>query len=198
MRITDVSKLRGPLGELNDQLFGENGEERLQEFNLWLKGVTAKLLKHVGDIVLGSIETFDASKKFTKANVKVKFYGFGTNFEKNFGTKVENNVGAETIAVYRLEESARDPEIMTELGPEKRTIKLAQFYGAIEAQGQGQKGLLRVDGYANIAYIEDMNRIVWAVCASWDAGDGWDVDADSVVSPDAWSEGFQVLARKSA
>src|SRR3989344_962799 len=168
MRITDVSKLRGPLGELNDQLFGENGEERLQEFNLWLKGG------------------------------KVKFYGFGTNFEKNFGTKVENNVGAETIAVYRLEESARDPEIMTELGPEKRTIKLAQFYGAIEAQGQGQKGLLRVDGYANIAYIEDMNRIVWAVCASWDAGDGWDVDADSVVSPDAWSEGFQVLARKSA
>ena len=29
MKITDVSKLRGPLGELHDQILGENGEERL-------------------------------------------------------------------------------------------------------------------------------------------------------------------------
>ena len=40
MKITDVSKLRGPLGELHDQILGENGEERLAELNLWLKRVT--------------------------------------------------------------------------------------------------------------------------------------------------------------
>ncbi len=45
MKITDVSKLKGPLTELNNQLFGENGEERLAELNLWLKRVTPEVKK---------------------------------------------------------------------------------------------------------------------------------------------------------
>lgn len=39
MKIKDVSKLKGPLAELHNQLFGQNGEERLAELNLWLKRV---------------------------------------------------------------------------------------------------------------------------------------------------------------
>ncbi len=199
MAKVDVSEIQGPLAELMTQLSGNKADEVLDRLNMMLKSVVKKLLKYVGDIALGPIETFDASKKFTKDNVKVKFYGFGNNFSTNFGTKVENDVGAETIAVHRLEQSARDPEIMVELGPEKRAIKLAQFYRAIEAQGQGQqKGLLRVDGYANIAYVEDVNGIIWAVFAYWFAGGGWFVNAYSVDNPFPWDAGGQVLARKSA
>ncbi len=44
MKISDVSKLRGPLGELMNQLLGQNGEERLAELNLWLKRVGVGIL----------------------------------------------------------------------------------------------------------------------------------------------------------
>lgn len=37
MRITDVSKFRGPLIEVHNQLFGPNGEEFLNRLNLLLK-----------------------------------------------------------------------------------------------------------------------------------------------------------------
>lgn len=198
MSKVDVSEIQGPLTELLTQLSGERADEVLNRLNMMLKSVVKKLLKHVGDIALGSVETFDASKKFTKDNTKVKFCGFGGNFSTNFGTKVENNVGAEAISVYRLEQLARDPEIMTELGTEKRIITLGQFYGAIEAQGQGQKGLLLTNGYANIAYIEDVNGVVWAVDAVWYAGYGWGVGAGSVDDPSPWVGGFQALSRKSA
>ncbi|MEK9157827.1 MAG: hypothetical protein AAB638_01425 [Patescibacteria group bacterium] len=205
MKITDVSKLRGPLGELNDQLLGENGEERLVELNLWLKGVVTKLLIYVSEFPLGSVDKFEASKKFTKDNTKVKFYDFGSNFQTNFGNKIETNVGAETIVFHHLEQSAHDLEqsahdleIMTALGSDKRVISLTHFYGALEVQGQGQAGPLRVDGYANIAYIEDVNGIVGAVRACWHAGFGWRVDAGAVDRPIGWRGGRQVLSCKSA
>lgn len=189
MRITDVSKLKGPLGELNDQLLGDNGEERLVELNLWLKRVVKKLLKHVKDIALGSIDRFVASEKFTKNNTKVKFYRFCPDFEKNFSEKVESGIAAETIVVHRLEQSARDTEIMAELGPEKCVIKLAQFY---EVLARNTSGLF-------VANIENVNGIVWAVYAIWDAGSrGWLVFARSVTVPGGWRAGGRVVSRKSA
>lgn len=197
MRITDVSKLRGPLGELNDQLFGENGEERLAAFNLWLKSVVKKILKPIGDIALGSVEKFETVKNFTKANSKVKFWDFGKNFVDNFGNRVETNVPAATIAVSRLEQWAKDPEIINELVSDTKRfrINLAHFYQMIETQGQGQSGPLLVNGYANIAYIEGMEN--WAVLAIWNAGCGWYVYAIPVARPRPWSDEHRVLSRKS-
>lgn len=199
MSKVDVSEFKGPLGELMDQCSPENGgRKRFEEFNLWLKGVTGKLLKHLRDVALGPCKKFEAAKKFTKDNPLVKFWSFGTNFTTHFGNRVENNVSATTIAVSRLERRAKDPEITTELaGETKRVfrISLAHFYQMIETQGQGQAGPLLVNGYANIAYIEDMDN--WAVYARWFAGVGWHVDADPVDSPLPWRDGYQVLSRKS-
>jgi len=199
MSKVDVSEFRGPLGELMDQCLPENGgRKRFEEFNLWLKGVTVKLLKHLHEVVLGPVEKFEAAKKFVKANPKVKFWDFGTNFATHFGNRIENNISATIIAVSRLERRAKDPEITNELaGETKRVfrISLAHFYQMIEAQGQGQAGPLLVNGYANVAYIEDMDN--WAVSAHWRAGDGWFVDAFPVDFPDPWFDEYRVLSRKS-
>lgn len=43
----DVSRLKGPLGELMDQFSGRNAEKRFQEFLLWLKRVGAGTLIEV-------------------------------------------------------------------------------------------------------------------------------------------------------
>ena len=87
MRITDVSKMRGPLNELNDQLFGDNGEERLAEFNLWLKVVVANLLKFVSEVSVGPVEKFrvavaDAlgTEGVNKDGVRIGF--LGDNFKR--------------------------------------------------------------------------------------------------------------------
>jgi len=184
----DVSEMKGPLGELVDQLSGENASEVLASLNLWLKKVTVKILKHLHDVSLGPIAHFSAAEKFTKSNSKVKFWDFNENFQNNFGTRVENNVPAVTIAVSRLEQRAKDPAIKAELAGETKrvfTISLAHFYAMIEAQGQGQAG---------IAYIDDMD--IWVVYASWRAGYGWFVDAYSVDYPHPWSGEYVVLSRK--
>lgn len=169
----DVSEMKGPLGELVDQLSGENASEVLASLNLWLKKVTVKILKHLHDVSLGPIAHFSAAEKFTKSNSKVKFWDFGENFTNNFGNRVENNISVTIISVSRLEQRAKDPAIKAELAGETKrvfTISLAHFYAMIEAQGQGQAGPLLVKGYANIAYIDDMD--IWVVVAGWDAGDG--------------------------
>ncbi|HEY4474761.1 MAG TPA: hypothetical protein VJC06_02470 [Candidatus Paceibacterota bacterium] len=159
------------------------------------------LLKYLRDVPLGSVGRFVAAEKFTKENPLVKFWGFGTNFTTNFGNRVEKNVAAVIIAVSRLERRAKDPEITNELvgGETKRVfrISLAHFYQMIETQGQGQtEGPLLVNGYANIAYIEDVYN--WAVDADWVAGRGWDVNASPVDYPIPWYDEGQVLSRKSS
>ena len=195
----DVSEYGGPLCEAIDQFRGEeNGAARLAEFKLWLKGVTVRILKHVGDIAVGPVKKFVVAEKFVKSNPKVKFYDFGKNFTDHFLGKIEEGVQATALGVDRLVISALDPEIMVELGAKHRIITLAEFYGALELQGQGQlEGLLRVDGWANFAYIRDINGNVWAVRAYWDAGLGWSVRAGPVVYPLPWGVGDVVLSRKS-
>ncbi|MDO8495768.1 MAG: hypothetical protein Q7S32_04655 [bacterium] len=188
-----MSEMRGPLGELCDQCSGTNGRARFEEFKLWLKKAVA-LLTHLSDTSLGSVKKFVAAENFTKRNTKVKFWDFGSNFEAHFLGKTERNVSAAVIAVHRLERASLDPEIMTELG-EKRISTLAHFYQLIEAQGQGQAGTLLVNGYANIAYIEDDNGVLWAVNADWSSGRGWGVGAGSIGSPSGWGAGFRVVSR---
>ena len=194
----DVSEVKGPLGELMDQLSGENASDVLVSFNLWLKKVTVKLLKHLRDVSLSPVVRFSAVEKFAKDNPKVKFWDFDKNFTDNFGHRVEPNVPAATITVNRLERRAKDPEIKAELAGETKrifAISLAHFYAMIEAQGQGEAGPLLVNGYANIAYIDGMDN--WAVSAYWYAGYGWSVNAYPVDGPSPWYDEDVVLSRKS-
>ena len=196
MKITDVSKLRGPLGELNDQLFGENGEERLAEFNLWLKGVMVSILKLVAVVHVCGAKRFVARGAFGKDNpAGIKFF-LGGNFEKNFLGKVEENVQAVELVGQILIRSSVDDPIMEELGDCKETT-LTYLYELVSRQSRGEAGPLLTNGRANIFYIRDVNGNFWAVHARWcSTSCGWDVDAYSVARPDGWFAGCQVISRK--
>lgn len=194
MRITDVSKLKGPLGEVCDQLFGENGEERLAELNLWLKKVTV-ILKHVRFVAVPAIGRFVARDHLSAVNIGWT----GENFKKFFLNEVEKDVlaGEGEIVISKLQKPSLDVLILKELGDRAET-SLAQFFALIKKQARGQSGGLLVNGYANIAYIRSKkDNKLWAVNAYWyDFSRRWDVEAYSVEVPDGWCAGDQVLSRK--
>lgn len=192
MRITDVSKLRGPLGELHDQLFGESGEERLAELNLWLKGVVMNLLKFVSQVSVSATKRFIAKDHLKAANVGWT----GDNFKRLFLNKIETNVEGATLAAHILTKSSLDAPILAELGSRAET-KLAYLFQLLVMQVNGQSGVLLTNGYANIFYVRDDEGNLWAVDALWRSGCGyWDVEAFSVGLPFRWDAGDQVFSRK--
>lgn len=82
-----------------------------------------------------------------------------------------------------------DSEILAEYKPEE--ITLDEFAYLLESK----EGLLN-NGYANISYIRDEDKLLWAVDTRWRADDGgWYVDADSVTRPSRWGAGLQVVSR---
>jgi len=198
MRITDVSKLKGPLGELNDQLFGENGEERLDALNLWLKGVVKKVLKFVRSISVPAVSKFVASEAFGDDNsAGIKFY-LGGNFKTNFLGKIEENIPAAELNIHGLTKSSLDAPIRAELGAEHEETKLAHLYELLKKQARGEAGNLLVSGYWNVFYMKDVAGNLWAVIARWNAGHReWYVSARSVTNPSEWDAGSQVGSRKS-
>ncbi len=160
--------------------------------------VVAKLLSFVTTLTVGGAKKFSAKKKFvvdTSDDAEVKIYDLGSNFMRIFGDLIEEDVEGVTLNVHNLNQASLDPDIMVELGAERRVIKLANFYEALRQQGHGQAGKLLTKGYAaNIAYIIGNDDNVWAVDARW-RDDGWDVDANSVGDPFWWDAGRQVLSR---
>lgn len=199
MKISDVSKFRGLLTELWDQLLGDNGEERLDELKLWLKKVTVNILTFICEIRVNGTEKFVAANAFGENNPDgIKFY-LWDNFKNNFLGKVEKDIKSATVSIYQLKKSSRNSEIMAELGIDIKTkkgvIKLAHLYDMIKAQAQGQEGPLLVNGYGNIAYIEDEKGTVRAVFAFWALiYRYWYVFASSVEGPRGWDGGSRVLS----
>jgi len=193
VKITDVFKLRGPLGELNDQLFGENGEERLAEFNLWLKRV-GQLLKRSGTIRVSGAKRFVARGAFGPDNpAGVKFW-LNENFKNNFLGKVEEGVPAAELAVQTLTKASRDSLIMDELGDKKETF-LSYLYELTGRQPRGEIGDLSVER-VYLFYIRDATGKFWAVRADWRShGREWCVFASPVSGPGEWFSGFRVVSQ---
>ena len=151
-----------------------------------------------GATIVPAFEKFEAKKNFkedTSAKAVVQIYWIGDNFKKNFLKKIEVDVEKAELHRYSLLISSLDPDIMTELGEERRVTKLAHFWAMLEKQPRGESGPLLVNGYANIAYVEDENGVVWAVGAGWHSGLGWGVGARSVGCPDGWRADSQVFSR---
>lgn len=194
MNRIDVSEFKGPLDELIDQCSGEeNGRQRFEEFKLWLKGVFPKLLSLVTTVSVSAYQRFAMKDNLESANIGWT----GDNFKRVMLDKIEENVPAGEVNIYRLEKDSLDPEIMAEMGPEKRVTYLAHFIERIKKQSKGQPGSLKVDGSVNVAYIEGTDGNVWAVCALWRSRcRDWLVEAHSVVSRIGWGAGRQFLSSK--
>jgi hypothetical protein len=157
---------------------------------------TASILKLVATITVPGAIKFVAKDMFGPDNSdSIKFY-LGDGFKNHFLGLTEENVGPVEIAVHLLEKDSLDQEIVAELGAEKRVIKLTHFYNLIKAQANSQQDILLVNGWANIAYIQDNEGVFWAVDANWDLFyREWYVDALSVEDPRAWNAGNRFLSQ---
>ena len=198
MRITDVSKLRGPLGELNDQLYGDNGEERLDALNLWLKGVVANLLKFVSEVSVGPVEKFKVadvlgSTGVNKDGVKIGF--LGDNFKRVFVPLVEGKVEAAKLVVHQLTRYATALDIASAIPAEKRIVTIGQIYELVKAQAKGGPGPLLVNGWANIFLCYGNDGNFWLVDALL-GSDGWYFVASPLDDPGRWRGVDQVFSRK--
>lgn len=162
-----------------------------------------KLLEFVTTTSVAAVESFKASDNFKVDTKKtaVRIAWIGDNFKEYFLDKIEGASEAADIKVHKLLRTARDlpkndePGIIPELA-DQHEITLGQLFSLLQKQGKGETGSLLVNEYANIAYIRDINGILWAVSARWNSRSvGWLVEADSVEYPDGWRGGRQVFSR---
>lgn len=197
-----LCEVRGLLVDTIEKLSGEDGTEWAEELKQALRKGVASLLRKVREVAVGGIQKFVANDAFGENNSDGIKFCLWPDFSNNFLGKIEEDVKPAAIAIHRLEKALRDDRIMAELGIDIKTkkgvIKLAHFREMLKFQAQGQEGPLLVNGYANIAYIEDENGTVWVVYAYWYSVDrGWYVNVDSVGDPSEWTAGFQVLSQVS-
>lgn len=195
----DVSVLKGPLGELMDQLSGENGPARFEEFKLWLKKASSILLRRVTAVSLPVVARFVAADHFKKnvsATAIVRIGFVGDNSKKYLLGKIEDGVQAATLAVDTLIKASVDTPIRAELGERREITALAHLWELMKNQPNGENGVLLTNGYANIFYTIGLDGNVWAVNVSWYSfSEGWHVRADSVEVPKGWGAGCQVFSQ---
>lgn len=185
----------GQIEAIVNKLGGMDGVHRFLAGSIEI--VVKKILTLVATVKDVAVESFVALDKFREGKTTdgVRVAWFGDNFKKNFLGKTEKSVAPTTLRIQKLEKNSPDAPILTDLGDTADTF-LANLWELLKKQGSGQKGILLVNGYANIFYIRDVHNELWAVHASWDAGnDGWYVGADSVTSPGGWDAGCQVVSR---
>lgn len=150
------------------------------------------LLESLTVRTLEAVKSFRAKDHFKKNSTAVKFSGFGSNFEKYFLDKVEENVAAVKLRTHKLLRSCRDPFIVAALGEGKEVTTLAHFFAMLVQQPNGEDGALLTNGWANVAYIYGTDGNLWAVDGFW-LGVGWYVGVSPFGDLDGWHDGGQVL-----
>ena len=116
---------------------------------------------------------------------KNDIHWLSSNFQEHFGDLDFVEVAECTLQVKKLERDMLDKEILTEWKPEESTLGELAY----ALKNWENIGLLR-DDYANIFYIRDKDKILWAVLARWDSGrGGWYVHASSIEDPYEWRAG---------
>lgn len=156
-----------------------------------------KILELVTPVKVTAVKKFVAAERFKAGETVdgVKYSSsFGDNFNKHFLLKIEEDVQAADLRVHKLLRKSKDLGIRTEIGEDKEETSLTHLHQCLKRQGNGEKGTLLTNGYANIFYIRDNEGILLAVNASWFDG-GWGLYARSVGSPCDWSADYQVFSR---
>lgn len=118
----------------------------------------------------------DVGVKWTNDTFKKQFLGL----EVSATDKVE-------LAVNELTQASLDAPILSELGDKAETA--VPTFRAFLWANRGGLGWF-------IFYLRGKNGNLWAVDAYWNAKAGrWHVDASSVMSPNRWGAGRQVVSR---
>ncbi len=185
MSKVDVSEFKGPLGELMDQCSPENGgRERFDEFNLWLKKVSIRLLVLLRTVRISAQSAITTSEEYF-AEAGVKF--MGDNFKSQFlGLKVVSTEAAE-LNVNKLTIASRDIPILAELD-DKAEISVSQFRAFLAENRKSSEWF--------IFYLRGKDDNLWAVYAFWRSiYRGWRVFAYSVTNRGRWRDGGQVVSQ---
>lgn len=203
-------------GQLNALVKKLGGEERVHQILSDDVEVTFNekhLLEPVATYRVNGAEQLDASEKFREDETGgVKIAYIGSDFRENFQGKVERGVESAELQIHDLRESARDPEIISELvGREvsesdelqdaaaQMESTLSHLWSLLRTQeGGSDDGPLLISGYANIFYIRDTDGTFWAVGVRWDSVVcGWNVNADPLDCLDDWNAGSRLVSGDS-
>lgn len=160
------------------------------------KSIVSKLLEFITVVKIPAVEKFMAADKFVEGRITdgVKVAWLNSDFKSHFLSKIEKGVEVAELRVHKLLCGSKDLSIRTEIGEDKEETKLSYLWSLLKLQGNGVKGVLLTNGWANIFYIRDTEDNLWAVYAHW-CDDGWSLFAASVVRPDPWIAGSQVCSR---
>lgn len=189
----------GQTEALLNRLGGE--EVALRMLRQAFKVVFTSIVNWLGNIVLpATTEKFVASEKFvvnTTDATKTKISYLDGELKSWFLGKTEDPIGEVSIRYGVLAESANSRKIIEDLGGEEKSeTTLTEMFYLMEKQGQGEEGMLLINGRANIFYIKDQKGVLRAVGVYWRDG-GWFVVAYSVELPDGWYGSYQVFSRNS-
>jgi hypothetical protein len=153
------------------------------------------LLDFAASVNVPGIERFSAAGHFLENQPpeQLQITWLGQNFRKHFLRKVEADVSATELDMYRLRRSAHDDDIVAELGKRPET-NLYVIWTLLSCQPQGEKGALLTNATPNIFYVQDPAGATWSVDAVW-GGAGWEIGASSLDDPRPWGRGRQVISR---
>ncbi|MFZ4648344.1 MAG: hypothetical protein ACOYMB_01770 [Patescibacteria group bacterium] len=146
-----------------------------------------------------TVKRFITRDKFvvnTGCDSKLKISCLDNNFRSWFLDKVEDVFLGSTIQGVTLMSNSVNSQIINELGGEERVeTSLTELYSLMEAQPNGKMGDLVIKwDQANIFYVRDINGTLRAIRLVW-FGDGWDVEARPISSPNPWISGIRIFSR---
>ena len=186
-----LAEMAGPAKDFSGKLGGPEGARWWEEFKRFLRKEPTwvhRLLELVSTVEVAGVTKFVAADHFVVGNAGITY--LGDSFCNNFLGKVEENVQAVTLNVWKLRESAIDESIRAELGADCEEIALAHFWAVFKKRS--------ADGSRDwfFAYIRGIDGNLWAVSARRSSG-GWGVHAGSMTYPRRWAAGNQVISRDS-
>ncbi len=210
-----LREINGPLGQLMQNLAGNEGEIWLTEFKLFLRKEPCWLSKDdwslptsSADITLPStvlMGKFIARNFFieTKDNkARLRIYKIDISFRKWFLNEVESPQPSRIISSRILSvASSQSSDILLGLGgPKKAALKLQDIASLLRNQTQGEVGHLLTNGSDNVFYIWAKTDLILQVRVNFChqvAYRGWTITADIINKFTVCVEGSKIFSRKS-
>ena len=171
---------------------------KMKKATLRLRPLTEPLLDWLGTVTVSAeIQRFIVRDRIAEIKKSGRQIYTGSNFEEWFFDKIVEPIGKTQLRRGKLLRAEVDRPIIAELGGEiKAETSLAEIFGLMEMQKNGEKGALLNNDYANIFYVCDTKGVLRTVAVHWNDA-RWNLHAFSVENPLGWLKGYQVFSRNS-